>query len=139
MSQEKTAWQRWYEKNRESYSALRRKRYKTDKTYREKAKANAKRYRRENPVKAEPSWPPEYQFTMVDAAYSANLSVDTLRDWMKKGYYPRPKLFGMVFRFTESQVGWVLRIAEFFEEHGSRQGAQMEEFEDLKDLIRANW
>jgi hypothetical protein len=76
---------------------------------------------------------------MADAAYSAGVSVDTLRDWLKKGYFPRPKLFGSVFRMTESQVNGVIKIKEFFDKHGSRQGAQLEKFDNLTDLIRANW
>lgn len=134
-----TPYQRWYCKHKAEFNASRRQRYREDVAYREKQKEHFHRYRKTNPPRRTLVIPPEYAYSLGDTAQLVGVDVSTLRDWLNKEYFPRPVQFGNAFRLTEDQVNGVARIKEFFDDYGSRQGAKLDEFEDLKVLIRANW
>jgi len=135
-----TAWSRWYKTHKQELANKRKLMYETDPEYREKALAQAKDWRSRQPKKQPKKIiPPEYVYTFADASTELDVDNSTLREWMSKEYFPRPAQFGTAFRFTAVQVLVLKEIKKFFDQYGSRQAAQMDQFESLKVLVRANW
>lgn len=138
-AKKETAYQKWYRLHKADFAERRKKRYKKDADYRQSQLENARRYRRENPRPPTVEVPSEYEYNFGAAALAVGVDQSTLRDWMEKDYYPRPRQYGTAFYLTSDQVAWLIKIREFFDLHGSRRGARTEEFEQLKALLRANW
>ena len=134
----RTPYQRWFDKHKEELAEKRRKKYAGDAAYREKVKEQARLQRAKVRPEAIPV-PEQYTYTLATASEVVGVDVSTLREWMGKEYFPRPKMFGSAYYFTDDQVESLVRLGEFFAEHGARKGARTEEFSALKDLIRANW
>jgi hypothetical protein len=130
----------YYERNKERISAKRKQRYQDDMEYREEARRRAKEYKEANPVsKVTVIVPDEYTMTLVEAAAQLDLSVSTLRDWMKLGMYPKPALYGNVYYLKESQYKLLEKLLEFVSSYGARKALQTSEFAALRDHITSNW
>ena len=110
---------KWYQKNKPKLAAKRRTLYETDKSYREKAIARSSALRaakRELP-------PAGYIVSVVEAANALGVSLDALRDWRKRGYYPEPLKCGNRFWFTENQLKLLDKLRVFLKGGRRYQGA----------------
>ena len=86
---EGSAYQRWYEKNKEKSAEKRRKRYKEDPVYRQKALA-ARKAQIANTPKVRDSLPKQYVYTVSSLSEKLKVSDWKVREWKRKGYFPEP-------------------------------------------------
>ncbi len=135
-----TPWSRWYQANKEDIALKRKHRYDTDPEYREKALAYSARRREllKKQKKDKPSLD-SHPYTQVEAAAVLDVAPTTIRDWMLKGYFPKPKLWRRRFVFSPEQVSMLESLRDFLREHGSKTGVHSPQFEDLKAFILVNW
>lgn len=130
---EGTAFGRWYEQNKTDLAARRRKRYKEDPEYRQKAKDNANRSRR-RVIEGEP--PEQYQYTFDDVAVELGVSVYTLRDWRRRGYFPEPFRHNQRLYFSSAQLALLHDLKEFLSGGGARRP---DDLEVMKNTVFMNW
>ncbi|KVR21629.1 hypothetical protein WK13_34390 [Burkholderia ubonensis] len=130
---------RWYDKNKDKLAEKRRNRYHTDPDYRQKiidqnrAQKQAKRAER-------PELDPKYTKTMAEVATAMDVSVWSLREWRKKGYYPEPYEHSNKLYFTDKQVLLLKELAKFFTVYGKRVSAVTRApLDDLIAAIAKNW
>lgn len=135
-----SSWEKWYEANKDQLSASRKKRYAEDPAYRKKALAQAAANRikraKGKPVKKELSTHP---YTQLEAAAVLGMANVTVREWMLKGYFPRPKMFKRMFVFTNNQLTLLEKLRDFLREKGTKVGVNSDEFADLLAFIKVNW
>ena len=122
---------KWYQKNKPKLAAKRRTLYETDKSYREKAIARASARRA---AKREVQ-PAGYVVTVVMAADALDVSLDALRDWRKREYYPEPLKCGNRFWFTENQLKLLHKLRLFLKGGRRFHGA----LKSLTDSIFDSW
>lgn len=135
---EKTAYQRWYEKNKDKLSEKRKKRYREDPEYRQgylDRKAKQTEALRAEPVD------PKYTHNFTEAAEALGVTLWTLRSWRSKDLIPEPHVHNKGLYFTTAQVGLLTRLRDFYKKVGKPvlTEAEQNEVEQISDLIRANW
>lgn len=134
-----TDFDKWYNKNKDKLSAKRKLRYQTDPEYRQKAldeAAKARALRAAGKVKEKLEG---YPYSQLEAAAVLGVTAGTVREWMNKKYFPRPRLFKRRFVFSTLQVDLLEKLKSFLRERGTKTGVNSPEFEDLKAFIAVNW
>lgn len=131
---------RYYQDRKDSISQRRKERYQNDPEYRERVRARAKEYKRNNPVsRATLVIPDAYSWSFPDAAEEIGVKSATLREWLIKEFFPKPKKYGPNYRFTNNQVELLRKIATYISEFGGRLGVMTTDFQTIKDVVFVNW
>lgn len=132
----------WYHRPevKSDISAKRKKRYREDAAYREGILKRSEDRRKEKKIKAIISKVPDnFDHTLVEAAELVGMSPSTVREWISKGYTPKPAMYKRRFVFTLSQINLMGKIRDYLAVKGSKTGVHAPEFEDLKAFIAVNW
>ena len=119
----KTGFARWYEENREAHNAARRKRYKSDKAYREEINLKAAEYRRENPAPSRAGLSSMKTvggklvrvYRLGEVAKMIGRSQQTVRKWEAEGYIPKPSITSAHRFYTDHQVKLLSELADLIE------------------------
>jgi hypothetical protein len=136
-----TPFQRWYarEENRKQLSDLRKKKYRENADYRQKALDNAAKHRGKV-REAVPRRPDEYAYNHSEVAKRIGVSTSVLRVWRERRYYPDPYSHNGRLYFTLEQVALLEGLAKFFAEQGRRLKPQaISTLENLVNYVHANW
>ena len=113
MADGKTAYQRWYERNKDSMNEARRKKYKTDKAYREEVKRGSSATYRSKPFVSKAGLTKEkpvtsggtaVSYSISEAAEFIGRSVPTIRLWEARGWIPAPTIVSLQRFYTEVQI-----------------------------------
>lgn len=142
---------RWYAQHREEYSALRKKRYRSDPQRREKARKAAARYRKAR-AKGKPverTLTRIYKgkevpvFTTGYIADRISVSTPVLRSWHERGYLP-PTLFPESRHrlYTARQVELVRLLADTLKTHsrvGVSREAKQKVLAEVVSIIHKTW
>lgn len=131
-------YQRWYEKHKQELSQKRKLRYQNDPAYRQKILD--RKHKQLEKAKAEHQPPAGYVHTMQDVADGLGVTVWTIREWRKKGYFPAPLKCGRNLLFTDAQFYLLRKLEDFLQAHGKRLSrASRDKLQDEINLIHANW
>lgn len=112
----------WYRENKKDLSRKRKQRYARDKNYREKAKAQARRYRREHPRPARPRQVKRFRelngqdvqvFQIGEAAQKVGCGMSTIRSWEAKGVIPKPVFDDWKRLYTERQIRLMTMVRDY--------------------------
>ncbi len=112
-SRENSAFKAWYEKNKESLSEQRKRRYEADPEFRDAVLARAAQWRRDNPEKTSRVGQARLKeinghkvecFRMSEACRRIGCSDQSIRDWEASGLIPKPTLQSAHRYYTARQI-----------------------------------
>lgn len=121
-SREKSAFKAWYEKNKDSLSEQRRRRYQADPEFREAVLARAAQWRRDNPEKVSRVGQAGLKdingrklecFRMSEACRRIGCSDQSIRDWEASGLIPEPTVQSAHRYYTAAQIELLRDFFEF--------------------------
>lgn len=113
MAKEKTAYQRWYERNKDSVNEARRKKYKSDAEYREEVKRSSSASYRSKPFVSKSGQTKEkpvvsggtvVSYSISEAAEMVGRSISTIRLWESRGWIPAPTIVSLQRFYTDVQI-----------------------------------
>lgn len=114
MPTEKTAYQRWYERNKDAINESRRRKYHSDTAYREEVKRSSSVAYRAKPFVSKAGMTKEkptvsggtvVSYSISEAAQAIGRSVSTIRLWESRGWIPTPSIVAMQRFYTATQIG----------------------------------
>ena len=145
---QKSAYRRWYEKNKEQFNAKRRQRYQEDDEYREKALENTRTYRSEGVRHPELADTPMYRewngelievFRISTVAEMIGRSVQAIRKWEKNEIIPKP-YFGRGHRvYTANQIKLLKKVAAFSDKYRYNRAKYYAKLEKLVNEVYEKW
>ena len=142
-TQQKSAYQRWYERNKEKVSERRRKRYRNDPEFRKKKLQYRKEQSMREKIARRKAKPEKYVYTTEDVEQILNISNWKIRRWREEGLTPEPYTHFRKHWYTETQVELMGMLNDFMESiHGREEnivGDKIIEFNDLKEEINKRW
>lgn len=148
MAKEKTSFQRWYERNKDSINKKRRIKYKADSEYREQAKRSTSAAYRAKPFvsKAGASKVKMVQgksvttCSMSEAASSIGRSMPTIRLWEARGWIPAPTVDAGKRFYTVNQVSLLSELAGTLDSLRTHNLAEREKvLAKVVSSIKARW
>jgi predicted DNA-binding transcriptional regulator AlpA len=137
LEEKKSPYRRWYEKNQQTLSERRKKRYAEDSEYRQRAIERSQRRRRGEVTLTTP--PADAPISFGEAAKHIGVGKSTLDDWRSKKYFPEPKHYnGRRLWFTEKQVLLLKELKDRV--YGKRRWyMKFDRFKEVVASISANW
>jgi hypothetical protein len=123
----------WYQKNKGSLATKRKAKYQTNPDYRAKRLASSYRQRE----RSRKVLPAGCEVNFSTAAKRLDITFFMLREWSKRKYFPEPVKYAGRMWFTENQVLLMEKLAQFFNQNGSR--TKNVELSFIVDWIFANW
>ncbi len=142
----KEAYKKWYAANKEQFNEDRRKRYKKDKSYRERALENTRTYRRCGTDK--PLEEKMYRkfndkkvevFRISKASELVGRSIQTLRQWEAAGVIPY-SVFDEGHRlYTKKQIALMKRVVTLYNKYRHNTKRFPVELEKMKVLVQNKW
>lgn len=123
MATKQSAYQKWYEANKDEFNRRRRARYKKDPAVQAAAIKQAAKYRKENP--RQPSEPKHYRtvngnsvevFRIGAASEMVGRSEQMIRIWERDGKIPRPTVKSKHRYYTMSQVKLMREFSELMDQ-----------------------
>lgn len=148
MAKEKTSFQRWYERNKDSINSSRREKYKADPEFREQAKRSTSAAYRAKPFvsKAGASKVKTVQgkavvtCSMSEAAGIIGRSMPTIRLWESRGWIPAPTVDAGKRFYTVHQVSLLSELAGTLDSIRAHSLADREKVLDRVVLsIKSRW
>lgn len=133
----KKAYDKWYAEHGAEHNRARKAKYHDDPEVREKAKENARRWRREGSKPFERGGVTYY--ALAAAALAVGTSSNTLKQWMERGYYPQPAINGNRWEFTAHQVMLLKPLAEYVKTHHYREPGYQDKIAGLCQKIHDGW
>jgi hypothetical protein len=134
-----TPFTRWYKSHREEFNEQRRKRYHSDPEYRQKMQEASRQVRQRRLVKNRPD---QYCISLVQLAEILDVSVWTIRNWRKNGYFPEPYHDdnGIIW-FTVNQLELIKKLQDYFLCWNIKRlsNVQKLDVELISKEIHANW
>lgn len=127
-------YKKWYERNKDTYNARRRERYKNDKEYRDIAKQHTSNYKRKLTNINREKY--SEMFTVDQAANDIKMHKTTIRNWIKAGFIPKPNTG--VIRFTKEQVELIREFYKLSMEYKNKSDLNDKQNE-LSKYIKENW
>jgi hypothetical protein len=128
-----TAFGRWYANNKQALAERRRARYHNDPAYRARVKELANRNRkRAAPAEA----PATHPHTFEDVSAQLEVSLYSLRDWRRRGYFPEPYRHNQRLYFSNTQVALLSELKIFLADGGARRP---DDLETMKNTVFMNW
>ena len=127
-------YKKWYERNKDTYNARRRERYKNDKEYRDIAKQHTSNYKRKLTNINREKY--SEMFTVDQAANEIKMHKTTIRNWIKAGFIPKPNTG--VIRFTKEQVELIREFYKLSMEYKNKSDLNDKQNE-LSKYIKENW
>lgn len=119
----KSDFKKWYEANGKAHNEARKKKYHTDKAYRDTVKERAAEYRRENPAPSRAGMSSMKTvggklvrvYRLGEVAGMIGRSQQTIRKWEAEGYIPKPSVKSAHRFYTDNQVKLMSELADLIE------------------------
>jgi MerR-like DNA binding protein len=133
----KSNYRDWYQKNKQRLSQRRKTQYATNAEYRQRALEASRRRRRGERT---PPTPPDAKISLAQAAEQVGIGTSTLREWLRKEFFPDPKRHNGRLWFTENQVSLLKMLKDYFKVYRMRPWKiKQARLNVLLALILANW
>jgi hypothetical protein len=128
---------KWYGKNKHRLSEERKKRYREDPEYRQRAFEASRRYRRGE--RTPPMPPDDATISFAQAAEHIGVSISALHGWHANEYFPEPKRHnGRRLWFSQKQLVLLKQLKDKVYKQRRRYG-KLERFEEVVAYVFANW
>jgi len=135
--EKKSAYEKWYQKNKQRLSDKRKKQYAENAEYRQRALEASRRYRSGERT---PRVPANAPISLAQAAERLDVGASTLREWRRMKYFPEPKHHNRALWFTEKQVSLLKSLRDFFQKYRMRHPKVKEQrLREVRAFICANW
>lgn len=148
MADGKTAFQKWYERNKDLVNSARRKKYHTDPEYRDEVKRSSSAYYRVRPFVSkagqtrikEVSGVVQMTFPIREVADYAGRSVQTIRLWERRGWIPAPSVQAGKRFYTAAQKELLLELSSLLSSRHSMSSIDfVRALDTVVESIKSRW
>jgi len=131
----KSAYRRWYEKNKQAVSEKRKKRYAQDPAYRQRAvEASRRRRRGESTARTRP----EGLISFKETPERIGVSGSALHGWRRQKLFPETKHYGGQLWFSQQQVLLLKHLKNAV--YGRRRWyMKSDRFKEVIAYVKDNW
>jgi len=134
-----TKYQEWYRANKDALSVRRRKKYKTDKKYRERSLKACRAWRKENKPWLKREKPVRDYMLIGEFAAEIGCSPETLRNLERKKMIPRTTDGVGRRRYNPKNVKLVTRLVEFRKETHYSDPKYKAKLKAIVTQLKTNW
>jgi MerR HTH family regulatory protein len=140
LPKKKSSFQGWYQQNKARLSEKRKKQYRENAEYRKRRVEASRRYRRGETTPSIPPVPPDSPISFKEAADRVGIGVSTLREWLRKKYFPDPKRHNRCLWFMEKQLPLLAKLKECLRKTKMRpEKIKQARLKEVRAFIAANW
>lgn len=147
-SEQKTAYQRWYERNKDSLNLIRRKKYHEDPEYRDQVRRLSGVAKKAKPFVSKAGLSRvrpvggvfQMTYPMREVASFVGRSVQTLRLWESNGWIPAPTVNAGKRFYTAAQKELLQELASIIDSRGSIPPEEYSAaFDRTVESIKSRW